>query len=218
MASEHRRQVLFATVVVALTCSAPATGHAALGAYLSWSASDPHVSDLAGPPPTANLYVWFTDLPDPLYNGADVELVWDPPGDQVWCMAQVGTFIKTSSGSDCTYLNRGTAIPVTLYDEAGHYEVSWGNAVSTPLCTSGIAFFATFEFDGCPQGLVSGCIAFGPATAPYLCITSSPACHTPVYPDVVGPPATVNGGGGHAFCATPVAPTRWGGVKALYAR
>jgi hypothetical protein len=208
------RATLSALVIVtALSCTAAGPASGAMGAYLSWSASDPHVSDLSPAPPFGNLYFWFTDF-QPAFYGAELDLLWDPPGDQNTCFAKLGTFFPTSTS--CTYLNRGANVPVTTIDEPGHYRVAWSNTSVDYTCTSGVAARIQFEFDGCADP--SGCFTLGETTVALLCLGLSPQCHTIVPPDVFGPPATVNGGGGHNYCVTPVAPSRWGSIKAIFAR
>src|ERR1051326_474387 len=127
-----------------------------VSAQLSWSATAT-VTDLTAPGASNTLYVLLTgNLAS--YKGGEMKLRWDPPGDpDLGCAAHLATQFKT--GTDCTYLNRGSALPVGLEDDPGMFQVSWANTSTQTGCTAGAIAEISFEFDGCadPAGTFTLC-------------------------------------------------------------
>src|SRR5437762_12594404 len=109
---------LFSILLLATVVHATAT-FATLTAQLSWSATATQ-TNLTTPGELNNLFVL---LPTGVssFKGAELDLRWDPAGDpDAGCIAKTGITYKTSAGTTCTYLNRGTAVPVISTDEPGH--------------------------------------------------------------------------------------------------
>jgi hypothetical protein len=138
--------------VLALALGA-ATAHAGknpgVTASLSWSATS-QVSD-TNPSATNNLYVRFTAAPGETlsFKGAEIDLRWDPPGDGAGCRDHIGTVYKTSSGTTCTYLNRGSVVPVVTADDPDHLHVAWASNSSLTTCSAGAVIQIQFETDAC---------------------------------------------------------------------
>lgn len=193
-----------------LTGAAFAQKNANVTAYLSWNGLST-VSDLTTPGAANNLFLRFDGVDE--FKGAEVEITWDPVGNQADCFAQVGFFFKTSLGTTCTYLNRGSAVPVTLYDEPGRFAVAWANAEALTGCTSGTVFYLTMEFDGadCSEVPLTGCFRIK-----YAKILD--AANVIALVTLASPTATVNGGGTHCDVLTPVEPTTWGNIKSIFKR
>jgi hypothetical protein len=116
-----------------------------VSAFLSWSASG-NQSDLPSPSPIQNLYMYFADAPG--FKGGEIDLSWNGTG---WppCMGHAGTIYKTST--TCTYLNRGSVVPVETDDGDGHYHVAWANNTANTSCSYGIGVVIQFDFSSCPD-------------------------------------------------------------------
>lgn len=191
---------------------------AASTARLSWSTTDSLAQDLTTPGSLNNLYVWFNDVP--YFAGGEVDIVWDPPGDgSTLCFTHLGTLYRTAT--TCTYLNRGTAVPVITADDPGHFHVAWANNQAT-TCTAGVGLVVQFGFSDCPT--TRGCFHLTYAQAG-LCPPAGapsrdgnvPLCHSDDPPCVItGPIATVLGGAGETCGVTDRVPAAWGAIKALY--
>lgn len=165
-------------------------------AYLSWSATT-NVTDKVGGWTSANLYVRFQDLHS-FFRGGEIDLTWDPASDFNGCFDHIGTSYKTSSGTTCTYLNRGTAVAVTTADDAYHFHVAWSTPSSSPAnCTAGVGIIIQFENDTCPTQ--AGCFNLNSA----VIYTSSGGQELV---NVAGPVATINGGVSHCQASSPVDP------------
>jgi hypothetical protein len=156
-------------------------------ASLTWSATDRSATDLIAPGATNNLFV-YVERPDGLaFKGAELDLVWSPPGDlDGECFAHIGTVYKTSSGTTCTYLNRGNSLPVVTADEPGHFHVAWSNPTPLTTCTAGTIVQIQFAFDGCAD--IPGCFILNS-------LTLLDAANRQDAAAIVGPVATVLGGG-----------------------
>ncbi len=183
------RPSLLALPIVALLGLAPQISRAdcltGARAYLTWSTADVQ-SDLPAPGDIATLYVRLEGAAS--FKGGEIELVWSPAGDDT-CFAHIGTSFRTSG--DCTYLNRGTTIPVVTVDEPGNYHVAWSNTESNEVCASGgNAIALQFELDGCADP--TGCFVLK-----YMQIIDG--ANIPVPVTVCGTTATVQGGS--SFCS-----------------
>ena len=176
-------------------------------AWLSWSPTA-QVNDT---PAAAvnNLYVRVTNLAQ--FKEGEIDLTWEPAGDGAGCFDNIGIIYKTSSGTTCTYLNRGSAVPVITVDDPDHLHLAWANNSCLTSCTAGAIILVQFETDRCadPTGCfrlnycaVGDCVA-GPFDVLYIANTV----------------VTVGGGGTHhCDVTTPALPSTWGRIKATYAR
>jgi hypothetical protein len=158
---------------------------------------------------TNNLYVrYVAAIGQTLaFKGAEIDLIWNPPGDGGGCFDHIGTNYKTSSGTTCTYLNRGTAVPVVTADDPNHLHVAWANNSCLTGCTAGAGIQVQFETDAC--GDPTGCFALTQA----LLLDCSSVIDVAL---IAGPIATVGGGGTHMCGVTATEPSTWGHIKALY--
>ena len=118
-------------------------------AQLAWSAVSSSEHDITNPGTDHNLYLHLTSNVTS-FKGAEIDLKWSPPGDpEAGCLVHTGSSFRTSSGTTCTYLNRGLSVPVTTVDEPGHLHLAWANSEAFTACTQGVALQLSFEFDGC---------------------------------------------------------------------
>src|SRR5438046_5165605 len=119
---------LMALVLVALPLASLAFAGQNSGAlaYLSWSPTS-QVNDM-GCAAVNNLYVRIERAGGISFTGAEIDLTWMPPGNDAGCFDHIGTVYKTSTGTTCTYLNRGSAVPVVYADDPNHFHVAWSNA------------------------------------------------------------------------------------------
>ena len=177
--------------------------------YLAWSATDTTATNIVGDAATLgtkNLYVIYYNPNGLSYKGGEIDLVWNPPGNQADCFALVATQYKTST--TCTYLNRGSAVPVETANEPGHYHVAWANNTALTDCSYGAGILLQFEFDGADCGATP--VGYFRLTyAAILDATNAKRDSTNNYVAIVGPEVGVNGG-------SPVAPTTWGAIKSIY--
>ena len=169
-------------------------------AWLSWSPTE-QIVDIPDAP-VVNLYVRITDVSQ--FRGAIVDLAWRPPTDTTGCFEHVGTIYKTAS--DCTYLNRGTVVPVVPVDTTGHFRVGWWNNDCNDSCSTGAALVIQFSTDGCPGQ--AGCFTLDSVTV-YDCYSLTDAC------SIGYAICRINGGGDSCTPAATI-PSTWGGIKALY--
>ncbi len=159
------RRVFLALAALAVIPLSQAHAGANVGAtaQLCWSATDTTQKDLATPGASNNLYVVVRRGGALQFKGAELDLTWTPAGDpDAGCFAHIGSVFKTSSGTTCTYLNRGSAVPVTVNDDPGHYHVAWANTSSLTSCTAGAVIQMQFEFDGCADA--RGCFTLNSLT------------------------------------------------------
>lgn len=147
------RMVLAAIACALAVCagSSRAQNNPNARAGLSWSAS-PGVLDLSSPSALPSLYVQFSGLTQ--FKGGEVNITWSPAGDARSCAAHVGTLYRTSG--DCTYLNRGTSVPIVGADDPGHLHIAWANN-AVAQCASGVGLVLQFEMDGCAD--FAGCFS-----------------------------------------------------------
>src|SRR5207249_1282363 len=110
----------------------------------SWSPTSVQ-QNVDSPSGMTNLYVRLEGASG--FRGAELDLLWNPAGDESTCAAHVCTVYKTSA--DCTYLNRGLASPAVGADDRGHLYVSWVNSAANTSCSAGNAVILQFVFDGC---------------------------------------------------------------------
>src|SRR5258706_4582523 len=83
---------------------------AATSAQLSWSATSVQ-TNLTTPGAASKLYILVKGVTN--YLGAEFDVKWDPTGEpDSSCIGYSDPNIKTSSGTTCTYLNRGTAVQI----------------------------------------------------------------------------------------------------------
>ncbi len=203
-----KKVLLISLGLLCLAGAAFAGSNAGAQAWLSWSPTS-QVLDTAAAA-TNNLYVRFTRTGQALqYKGAEVDLTWDPAGDGAGCFDVINVVYKTSAGTTCTYLNRGSAVPVAVV-EADHAHLAWANTSSLTTCTAGAAVQIQFETDACadPQG----CISLNSAAI-------LDASNTQDQCAISNAIVTVAGGGPHTCQqAVPVQATTWGAVKNIYNR
>ncbi len=196
------------TLVTSIVVVAPAHagGNAGAVASLTWSSAG-QVTDTACA--TLNrLFIRVSRSGNLSFRGAEIDLTWEPVGSGTGCMEHIGTVYRTSSGTTCTYLNRGTAVPVVVVDEPNHFHVAWSNNSGMTSCTAGNILEVQFQTDACaPCG---GCFALNQVLL--LDVVSLLD-----YPTIGNGVVTLGGGGGHT-CQQPTAaePTTWGHVKSLY--
>ncbi len=147
-----------ACVALALCTTAPRVSalNANVAAQLSWNATTTVTNTtVTGSTTVLNLFVRFTNVES--FKGAEIDLRWDPPGDKdAACVALASAFYKTSAGTSCTYLNRGTTVPVTVADENGHFHVAWANAGSLQTCSAGSVIQMQFDLSGCGDPATEG--------------------------------------------------------------
>jgi hypothetical protein len=167
-----------------------AGANAGASAYLLWSAVDTTRTNLTTPGAANNLYVYVKRPGGLSFKGGEIDLIWNPPGDpDAGCYAHTNTVFKTSAGTTCTYLNRGTVVPVVTADEPGHYHVAWANSSVLTSCTAGAIVQIEFAFDGCADA--AGCFTL-------TAVTLLDASSFQDVATVVGVRATVLGG--TSFC------------------
>lgn len=142
-----------------LTCAllfAPSLAHAGANggatAFLSWAGKTS--TDLPSPTGTQNVYVNFDHIAD--FKGAEVVVIWTPDSG---CSSNTGLshmdLLFRTSGA-CTYLNRGTPVPIITDDGPGVLHVAWANSGSNSTCTSGVGLVIPFDFSSC--GSQGGCM------------------------------------------------------------
>ncbi len=194
-------------LALAIAGSAHAGSNAGTAAYLSWSATS-QVTDTS-PASVNNAYVRLYRSGGLTFAGAEIFVSWDPATNFAGtCFAHIGTVYKTSSGSTCTYLNRGSAAPIVVDDNISQFHVAWTNSATSTGCTSGAILQIQFETDGCTQG--QGCVSLN------YCATLDASGRVD-QATIVAPIITVGGGGSHTCDGyTPVEATSWGAVKALW--
>lgn len=164
-------------------------------AQLSWSATS-LVTDLAAPGASATLALQLTSGVTS-FKGGECEIRWRPLGDSNSCFVRSGALFRTSAGTVCTYLNRGTAVAFDLLDVPGDYHVTWTNPQALSGCAAGTIVLFTFDLSGCTS----------PAASFSLCSLSLEDANggvTALASGQLGVPATLAGGGGFtASCANP---------------
>jgi hypothetical protein len=202
-----KKMLLLSLGLLCLAGTAFAGANAGASAYLSWNPTSNVTDTNAGA--MNNLYVRYVAATGQTlsFKGGEIDLIWNPPGDGGGCFDHIGTSYKTSSGTTCTYLNRGNVVPVVTDDSPNHYHVAWASNSAFTGCTAGAGIQVQFETDLCADP--RGCFNLTQA----LILDASNAVDVCA---VMGPTATV--GGGIGFCATPVEPSTWGKIKALYKR
>jgi hypothetical protein len=109
------------------------------------------------------LYIYVERAGGLSYKGAEFDLTWSPDGDpDAGCYAHVGTNFKSSPGGVCTYLNRGTTLPIVTVDKPGALHVAWANTMDLTSCSAGAVVQIQFEFDGCEDA--RGCFSLNTLT------------------------------------------------------
>lgn len=173
------------------------TSQAAVHAQLSWTANaaSPQ-TDLAAPGAENTLFVTLTGVPSSGFKGAEIDLKWAPGGNALDCLTQTGVQFRTSAGTTCTYLNRGSAVPVTTIDVPGHLHVAWADPIANTDCTDGTIAQVSFQLDGC----VSPIAVFELCSVSYL--DQNNIAHALLAGDL-GSPATILGGGGYGSPCNP---------------
>lgn len=146
-------------VVLLLVFASPASAGLNSGAtcQLSWSPTSVILD--TSPNFVNNLYLRVLRTGGLSFKGAELDLRWTPAADGAGCFDHIGTIYKTSAGTTCTYINRGSSVPVVTADEADHYHVAWSNSSTFTGCTAGAAIQIQFETDGCadPRGTFHLC-------------------------------------------------------------
>jgi hypothetical protein len=135
------------------TATSVAGENAGAKAWLSWNPLM-QVTDTT-PAATNNLYIRVTRDAGLSLLGAEIDLTWNPAGDGAGCFDHIGTNYKTSAGTTCTYLNRGTTVPVVTADDPSHLHVAWANHAIVTGCTAGAIIQIQFETDTC-EGPMQG--------------------------------------------------------------
>jgi hypothetical protein len=138
-----------------VVCAGPgkAGKNAGVVAGLSWNSERP-TGDLPFSSSTQMLYVRFDNIRE--WKGAEIDLVWSPAG-ATGCVEHVGTNYRTGSGGSCTFLNRGTTVPIVTDDVSGHLHVAWANNEELTGCSGGVGLVLQFDFSRCPS--FAGCFA-----------------------------------------------------------
>jgi len=188
-----RRWVPAVLLLIASQTVNPARAQAtdSLRAQLSWSSTNPSVANLTSPGESSRLYLHLLHGVSS-YKGAELDVKWDPSGDpEAACIAHIATDFKTSTGATCTYLNRGTSLPIVDADEPGHFHVSWANSQAFAGCAAGAIVVMTFAFDGCEDATASFAVCS-------LSLLDSSNVRIDVPAESLGVPATVLGGGEYA--------------------
>lgn len=206
-----RRCLALTAVAASLACAAVPSAHAGTNAgvqaYLSWSATS-QVTDTS-PAAVNYCYIRLSRSGGLTFSGGEIFVSWDPATNFAGtCFAHIGTVYKTSSGTTCTYLNRGGASPIVVDDNISQFHVAWTNSATSTGCTSGAILQIQFETDGCTQG--QGCISLN------YCATLDASGRVD-QATLASPIVTVGGGGSHTCDGyTPVQSSTWGAVKALW--
>lgn len=202
-----KKLLLISAALLCVAGAAFAGNNSGTTAYLSWSATT-NSYDLAFSGATQNnMYVRITRSGGIDFKGGEIDLTWDPASDGLGCFDHVATSFKTSAGTTCTYLNRGTNLPVVTDDSAAHFHVAWANTTPFAGCTAGAIIQIGFEFDGCADP--AGCISLNSV----ILIDSQNVQDVCSLGNGI---VTVNGGGAHNCAATPVQATTWGHIKANF--
>ena len=206
-----KRVLLVSLGLLCVTAVAAFAGNnSGVSAYLSWSPTS-NVTDTAASAAN-NLYVRYVAAVGKTleFKGGEIDLIWDPPGDGAGCWDHIGTSYKTSSGTTCTYLNRGSAVPVITADDPNHFHVAWANNSTLTGCTAGAGIQVQFETDLCADP--AGCVGMTLARTLDGQNNTDDAV-------IAGPVATVAGGGSHLPACQPVSPvqpTTWGKIKGVF--
>ncbi len=200
-----KKLVLIAAAMLCVASAALAGNNAGTQAFLSWSPTT-QVLDTAAAA-TNNLYVRFVRTGSAMqYKGAEVDLTWNPEGDGAGCFDVINVVYKTSAGTTCTYLNRGSAVPVAIV-EAAHAHLAWANTSQFTSCTAGAAVQIQFETDACADP--SGCISLNSAAI-------LDGANVQDQCAIANAIVTVGGGGTHNCATVPVQPTTWGAIKSSF--
>ena len=175
-------------------------------AYLSWSPT----ALLTDQPCAAinTLYVHVSRSGGISFRGGEIDLTWDPASNGLGCMDHIGTIYKTSTGTTCTYLNRGSVVPVVTADDANHFHVAWATNTLLTSCTQGNIVVVQFESDLCTT--CGACFSLN-----FVLLQDSASLLDTA--TITSGVVTLGGGGGHnCQLVTPAQPTTWGQVKSLY--
>jgi hypothetical protein len=196
-----------ALCICTLGAVAPATSHAGANASarasLSWSQAGTASVDIDRPSAVQSLYVRFTGLRQ--FKGAEIDVVWSPADKGAGCAAIAGSLFRTSG--DCSFINRGTSLPIVVTDLAGRYRVAWANTTTNTDCADGVGVVLQFQFDACAA--FTGCYAL---------------VHAFVLDDAneVDECAVPNGaltiGGGAGGNCGGQSKTTWGNIKSIFSR
>ncbi len=128
--------------------SVGATENATAAADLSWSATSPAQKSLASPGPSATLYLHVRGVTS--FKGGEFDLKWSPAGEEgSACLVHETTSFRTSQGTTCTYLNRGTVLPITVADTVGEFHVAWSCATALQSCGAGVIVTIGFDLSEC---------------------------------------------------------------------
>ena len=203
-----KKMLLISLGLLCIAGAAFAGNNAGASAYLSWNPLS-QVTDTAAS--AANqLYVRYVAAAGHNldFKGSEIDLIWDPPGDGAGCFDHTGTTYKTSLTTTCTYLNRGSAVPVVTADDPNHFHVAWADAVSQGFtsCSAGAGIQIAFETDTCANP--AGCLTLTSCTLLDTNNAVDPC-------QIANPSVTVAGGTSHCP-ASAVEPSTWGHIKGLY--
>src|SRR5262245_6783204 len=138
-----KKMLLLTVGLLLLAATAFAGNNPGTMAYLSWSATS-NVTNTTNLNPF--LYVRYVAATGKTLDflGAEVKILWSPVGDGAGCWDLTNVVYKTSAGATCTYLNRGSAVPVATID-AGDADISWANTTGLTGCTAGAICQIQFE-------------------------------------------------------------------------
>ncbi len=202
----------------AMTAHAAQSQNVGARAYLAWSTTDTTAIEKndVDVNSTPNLYVIFRQ--DPAngngtgldFAGAEIDLIWSANVSidaGLACFEHSGTTYKTSAGTTCTYLNRGSAVPVTTADDPGHLHVAWANSSNLTNCTQGVGIVLQFDFSGCADPTMS--------RGTFQLTEVKLIDKDKVLVDSSGNGGGMSIGGAVAYVNrdTPVLPTSWGSIK-----
>ena len=205
--------------LLASTCAGTALGgpsqkNAGTFAYLAWSPTDTTATDNGGTYAAANVYVIYRRPAGLSFRGGEIDLTWTPAGDGAGCFDHVGVNYRSSSGTLCTYLNRGNEVPVVVNDDPDHFHVAWASNEASTGCTLGAGIQVAFETDLCSNPTPEG--AFTLNFAHLLDdVSNANDSRDPLLGGYGGvtisqPRVTMN--------PTPVRPTTWGAIKRHFGR
>ena len=197
-----RTLVLSACALVVVSAEAGAGANPAAQATLSWTQTGA-TADIAHPAAVQSLYVRFSGLTQ--FKGAEVDVIWSPADAHGTCAALAGSQFRTSA--DCTFLNRGTAIPIVDTDEPGRYHMAWANTL-TSQCEAGIGVVLQFDFSSCTD--FAGCYALAHA----FVLDDANAIDECT---LVANRLTV-AGGGLGSCGPESKSATWGHIKSIFAK
>jgi len=201
-----RPAVLLLLALAVLPSPAWAGLNAGAHSQLSWSAT----SGVETAPMASDNHLYLRFFPPTggtlSFKGVHLYIFWDPPNQGSFGV--MGFSFPTAT--DCTYLNRGTATIQQEIFGTNQLLVEWTNDVVLTGCTSGAAIDIEITADASVPG---ACFEWGQSD-----LIDANGAHDAAPPGPGTWTCVLLGEGGFANCPcfTPVGPSSWGGIKALY--